>query len=171
MQRIKAQNAALAEAPVLRLTWLTAAINRSSDAPPLTREQLESFRCFKLEEDDNTGNIDLDAETAAAMMSLQRENKCPPHLLGAWPWVEKGLKEGIHPPERRALISDCKRVAIINPSITQHTITGKIVGVDNIVGYITVRDIDRQLLSYRVIVPRKGTPGWIARDLTLKVAD
>ena len=159
--------AAMAELPIASLTSLFANVNRDS------KKQSKPFApidfCFYVDADEHKQREQLTPVTAEAAMALQAEGLLPPILLTAWQAVLGSVKEGTKTPEIRALHNDEKTVWVLAPSWEGQHIRGGLVGVHGrITGPVRVRDIDRPLASYEVVLPQRGGIGWVEADLLLK---
>lgn len=161
--------AAIAEAPVLRNTYLLALINRKEGSA--VKE--DDFRIYKpLVSAQSDANNGISPSTAAAMLSLANEGLCPPYMLGAWQEVQRiAEKSPARCPDVRALVSDCGNVAVIAPTFANGNIRGGLVGTGaHISGEILLRDIDRKLLTYKVKIPERQSAGWIQASTLLIMA-
>ena len=160
----------MAEAPILRNTWLLAMINRAEGSNP----QEDDYRIFRLPKDEDAEVISngISPATAAAVLSLANEGLCPPYMLGAWNEVQRvATQSPAKCPEVRALVSDCGNVTVVAPEWVKGNIRGGLVGTGELVsGVYTLRDVDRKLLTYKVQIPPRRSAGWIEAALLLIAA-
>jgi hypothetical protein len=164
LQRIRREQAALAELPIAALQALTANINRDpKKSKPFTALDFAMYRERKL--DDDSG---LPADVAAVALALRHENKASPILLAAWPAILKAATTEAAVPEVRALCSDDQAVWVLCPRWEGTNIRGGLVAVSACKhGSIKLRDIDRPLATYTVSVPRRQLAGWLEAGLLL----
>jgi hypothetical protein len=109
---------------------------------------------------------------AAAVLSLHAEQKLPSYGYGCWFDVVKAAKTDVQPPEVRALLGDGCDVLVVAPTWQGEHIRGGLVMVGGqFSGTVTLRDIDRPLLSYRVELPKEPAAGWIRAGLLLRAAE
>lgn len=164
LQRIRRDQAALAELPVAQLVALTANINRDSKKQPKPFVTPD-FCLFRREEPDAQ---QMSAAVAAVALDLRHEDRCPPLLLAAWPQVLAAVKDGTRTPELRALHSDDEAVWILAPQWEGANCRGGLVVVrGQISGTITVRDLDRPLMVHRLVLPQRPGFGWLEAGLLL----
>lgn len=167
---MRLEAAAMAEAPILRNTWLFALANRSEKGSPPTEDDYRIFRMPKDEAapDDNG----ISPATAAAVLSMANDGSIPPYMLSAWQEVERvATSTTVNVPEVRALMSDCGQVAIIAPTFGNGNIRAGLAGTGTMIaGPITLRDIDRKHLTYRVVLPERRSAGWVEASLLLMMA-
>jgi hypothetical protein len=163
LQKLRRSEMALAELPVATLSSLLANINRDpKKAKPFTALDFAVFH--ELEEP--TGQ--LTPEVAAAALSLRHDGKAPPILLAAWQQILASANDAAKPPSVRALHSDDNRVWVLCPVWEGRNIRGGLVAVcGNAAGRFTLRDIDRQLATYVIDVPRRPLAGWLESGLLL----
>lgn len=110
----------------------------------------------------------LTATVAAVALSLQREGKAPPILLAAWQEVVKALQPDVLPPKDRCLRSDDGAVWVLAPKVEGKNVRGGLVCVARPVhGPVRLRDLDRQLLTYDLVVPNRFAAAWLEADLLL----
>jgi hypothetical protein len=170
MYEMQLEAAAMAEAPILRGTWLLAMINRTKERVPLE----DDLRIFKLPHRDDMPGADngISPATAAAMMSLANDGQCPAYMLSAWQDVQRiAGKIPVKCPDIRALVSDCGKVAVVAPVIMDGSIRGGLVGTGEYVsGTVTLRDVDRKILTYDVVIPGRRSSGWVEASLLLMMA-
>lgn len=108
---------------------------------------------------------------AATVLALRAERRDAPILLAAWDQVLACATEDAKPPEVRALHSDDREVWIVCPTWEGSNIRAGLVAVgDAIHGPVTVRDVDRPLASYRVVLPNRRTFAWLEAGLLLQAA-
>jgi len=166
MHRMRLEAAAVAEAPVLRLTWLFAMANRAENHEP----KEDDYRIFRVPSDQD--DVGIAPVAAAAVLSLHAEQKLPSYGYGCWFDVVKAAKTDVQPPEVRALLGDGCDVLVVAPMWQGEHIRGGLVMVGGqFSGAVTLRDIDRPLLSYRVELPKEPAAGWIRAGLLLRAAE
>jgi hypothetical protein len=148
MHRMRLEAAVMAEAPILRNTWLFAMANRSEKSTP----QEDDYRIFRLPRDDDAPvDNGITPATAAALLDLANAGLCPAYMLSAWQEVQ--------------------RVANQSPVKCPGNIRGGLVGTgEPVSGTITLRDVDRKFLSYRVTIPGRRSAGWVEASLLLLAA-
>lgn len=169
LQRIQRHRAHLAEHPIAQLIAFTANLNRdpSKAREPFTLDQFLLFKDRSQEHDP----VVLDPDVATVAMALRHENRCPSLLLAVWDRVIAALRDGTSTPSIRAFRSDDDAVWVIAPRWEGHNIRGGLVlvrGKDP--GIVTIRDIDRSLITHRVKVPDRGGFGWVEARCLLVVA-
>ena len=164
LQRIRRDEAALAELPVAALQALTANINRDpKKSKPFTALDFAMYR-----QRDDEQDAGLPADVAAVALALRHENKASPILLAAWPAILKAATSDAKVPEVRALHSDDGSVWVLCPKWEGTNIRGGLVAVSaSKHGSIKLRDIDRPLATYTVQVPRRPLAGWLESGLLL----
>jgi hypothetical protein len=164
LQRIRREQAALAELPVAALQALTANINRDpKKSKPFTALDFAMYRERK--QDEESG---LPADVAAVALALRHEDKASPILLAAWPAILKAATTDAKQPDVRALSSDDESVWVLCPRWEGANIRGGLVAVSACKhGSIKLRDIDRPLATYTVNVPRRPLAGWLEAGLLL----
>lgn len=145
------------ELPLARFQSLFANANRDSKTKPFTPEDFLTFR-----RPASTKTL-LSATTAAALLSLRADNHIHPLLLACWTEVLAAANDRDAPPEVRALISDDEQVWVIAPQWEDESVRGLVCVGDFIHGPILLRDIDRQLMTYRLQLPKRPTAaaGWV----------
>jgi hypothetical protein len=168
LQRIRRNDAALAELPVAALQALTANINRDSKKKP-EPFQPSDFVMFGTRRDDESGALPPDV--AAVALALRAEDKDSPILLTIWQQITASAKETATQPSTRALHNEDKSVWILCPTWEGRNIRGGLVCSKGITGPTLVRDVDRPLITHTVDVPRKpGAYAWAEAGLLLKTA-
>ena len=161
MRTQQRQQAAIAERPIARLTNLLYAVNRTRDMRKLTEDDWLVYG----EAPEQQG---LGREVTASMLSLRADRKLPELLLPAWGAVVAGADDAGRPPECRALASDCGGLWVVAPRWEGPNIRGGLVGCHGLQGgRVVVRDVDRPLLRWAVMVPDRKLAGWIEGDLLL----
>lgn len=150
--------------PIAALQALTANINRDSKKRPKPFTP-EDFALFRREEAE-AGS--LSPEVAATALALRAERKDAPILLAAWDQVLASASETAVPPEVRALHSDDRCVWLLCPKWEHgHIRAGLVAVADAISGPVKLRDIDRPLATYTVVVPDRRTSAWLEAELLL----
>jgi hypothetical protein len=164
LQRIRREQAALAELPIAALQALTANINRDpKKSKAFTAMDFAMYR--ERNRDDETG---LPADVAAVALALRHEDKASPILLTVWPAILKAAATEAKVPDVRALRSDDEAVWVLCPRWEGTNIRGGLVAVSACKhGSIKLRDIDRPLATYTVNVPRRPLAGWLEAGLLL----
>jgi hypothetical protein len=163
LAKIRRQQAHLAEVPIVRAwaSWLNG--YRKEGTPPIEIAELYAFGEPKAAR--------ISAEVAAVVMELQHEQKAHPLLLTVWDDVTKAASEHQKVPEVRALRSDDQTVWIVAPKWEGGACRGGLVAVGTQVsGEVLVRDMDRPLLTYRVVLPERQGCGWVATGELLAAA-
>lgn len=163
MVQVRRQQAHLAEVPIVRVwaSWLNG--YRKEGTPPLEVADLYAFG------EPKTARIS--AEVAAVIMELQHEQRAHPLLLTVWDEVTKAAVEGVKVPEVRALRSDDQTVWVVAPKWEGKACRAGLVAVGTQVsGEVLVRDMDRPILTYRVVLPERQGCGWVATGELLAAA-
>jgi hypothetical protein len=115
---------------------------------------------------DNRGGIP--PEAAAVALSLKHENRCPEILLVAWPAIVEAADDTTKPPPVRALHSDDGAVWVLAPQMMQGGCRGGLVAVRGTVsGPVLLRELDRPLLTHRLVLPKRTGYGWLEASLFL----
>lgn len=157
----------MAELPLAQLTALTANINR--DPKKSQAFQAKDFCIFKEDRPEAKGQ--LPPEAAAVALDLHHQKRLPPILLCAWQEVLKSAKEGVVSPEVKALHSDDEKVWVLAPSWEGTNIRGALVAVHGqLKGAVKLRDLDRPLAVYEVVLPEREKAGWLEAGLLLASA-
>lgn len=167
LQRIRREQVQLQELPVAQLAALLANINRDpKKGKPFS---LQDFTLFAEERKDEGM---LSPEVAALALELRHEDKAPPLLITCWPQVLASVKDGAKVPKPRALRSDDDAVWVLAPKWEGANVRGGLVLVrGRISGTITVRDLDKPLLSYNLKLPERPGFGWIEAGCLLVAAE
>lgn len=152
----------MAELPVASLQALTANINRDpKKGKAFTALDFCLFRKAEKE-------VGLSAEVAAAALSLRHEGKAPPILLAAWPQILASATESAKVPAIRALHSDDDAVWVVCPTWEGLNVRGGLVAVSACRhGKVRLRDVDRPLMAYDLIIPHRQLAGWLEGGLLL----
>lgn len=150
------------ELPVAQLATLTANINRDSKkGKPFN---ISDFTLFA--DRDVTEGFPPDAAIVA--LSLRRERKLPDVLIGVWPQLLGAAKKGTTMPAIRALISDDLSVGLLAPKPSGKDWQGLLAVSEHPPdGWITLRDIDRPMLTYRLRLARSEHPAYVSDHETL----
>lgn len=102
------------------------------------------------------------AEVAAVALALKHEGRAPKLLISCWSEVLSSAGEGTRMPTTRAFHSDDERVWVLAPVWEGSAVRGGLVLVQGQVsGTVTVRDIDRPLMTHRLTVPHRPGFGWV----------
>lgn len=160
MRRQQIESAAIAAEPVVRATWLWANANRGEKQQAIP---IEDFRVYTLPDSGVPHKPGIPPDAAASVLSLANDGVCPPYLLGAWDEIRKAAEAHPQdPPSTRLLISDDGMFAIVAPKFLKQGVRGGLVGAGKAVsGTVRVRDHDRSLLFWDVVVPQRKGAGWI----------
>ena len=140
-------------------------MNRDSSKRP-EPFALSDFLLFKPRDNDDAV---LDGEVSVVALALKNENLCPPLVVSAWPQILASAKEGINAPAIRALHSDDDACWVLAPRWEGRHIRGGLVAIrGHRHGPVVLRDLDRPLNTYRVILPKHEATAWMeARSLLL----
>ena len=160
---IRRQQAHLAEVPIVRVwaSWLNG--YRMEGTPPLEVTDLYAFGEPKAAR--------IGPEVAAVIMELQHEQKAHPLLLTVWEDVSKAATENAKVPEVRALRSDDQTVWIVAPRWEGTACRAGLLAVGSqLSGAVLVRDMDRPILTYRLVLPAVEGCGWVATGELLAAA-
>lgn len=131
---------------------------------------LLDFALFHKKEQDDAAVFS--AEVAAIALALRHEDKTPPLLLSVWPQVLASTKEGVTAPACRAYHNDDHTVFIVHPQWEGKNCRGGLVLVrGRIHGVVRVRDLDKPLLTYDLVLPERHAMGWIEAGLLLQRAE
>jgi hypothetical protein len=164
LRRIQHDQAHRNELPIAALQALTANINRDTKSRPKAFTAAE-FVIFRRSDTDDTL---LPGPVAATALALRAEHKDSPILLAAWDQVLASADDTSRPPAVRALHSDDKQVWVLCPEWEGPNIRGGLVAVgDNLHGPTRLRDVDRPLSTYTVILPDRRTFAWLEAGLLL----
>lgn len=156
----------MAELPIAYLHATTLNLNR--DEKKRREPFLPSDVALYQREDAGQRQQGLTAAVAAVALDLQRQGKAPPILLAAWGEVIKALQPDVMPPKVRCLRSDDGAVWVLAPKFEDQSVRGGLVCVGKPVhGPVRLRDMDRQLLTYDVIIPNRFAAAWLEADLLL----
>ena len=166
LNKIRRDQAAMQELPHAQFQALFANTNRDPNkGKPFTAED---FCIFNRKKDDSEL---IPADVAGVIMALRHEKLCPAILLNCWSQVLAAAPSGGKLPQVRALKSDADQIWIIAPKWEGSKIRG-FISVDGVIrGDVLVRDIDRQLLTYKVKIPPRDAAAWIEGDLLLLVSN
>lgn len=164
MVKLERQRAHLAEVPIVRVwaSWING--YRKEGTPALEPADLYAFGEPKAAR--------ISAEVAAVVMELHHEQKAHPLLLTVWNDVTAAAQDGAKVPEVRALRSDDQTVWIVAPRWEGGACRAGLVAVGTYLsGEVLVRDLDRPLLSYRLVLPEREGCGWVATGELLAAPD
>jgi len=168
LRRIQHDAAHRHERPIAALQALTANINRDTRSRPKPFTAAE-FVIYRQSGSDDTL---LPGPVAATALALRAEHKDAPILLAAWEQVLASADDTSRPPSIRALHSDDRQVWILCPEWEGPNIRGGLVAVgDNLHGPIRLRDVDRPLSAYTVILPDRRTFAWLEAGLLLRTPE
>lgn len=168
LRRLQRQQLALQELPVAQLTALTANVNRD---PAKSKEFKARDFCFFAEEQDSASQAPFAPEVAAVALELRHQQRAPELLLAVWPQVLASVQQDTKPPKVRALRSDDGAVWVLAPRWEGKNVRGGLVLVRGaICGTLRLRDLDRSILAYDVLIPRRPGYGWIEAGTLLQAA-
>jgi hypothetical protein len=164
LKRIRHEQAAMAELPITVLACLMANINR--DPKKGTPFKPQDFAVFGANA--TVEHKVFTPEVAATALALRHEGLAPSILLTAWPELLASLTEDAKPPEQRAWASDDGQVWVLCPQWEgQHVRCGLVAVHGTVHGPVLLRDVDRKLLSYRLVLPEQKGFGWLQAGLLL----
>lgn len=150
--------AAIAELPQAQMMALTANLNRDSKRKPEPFKAVD-FCCYRERERPEDS---FTPEVAAVALDLKAENKYPALLLTVWPQILASAQTGVAAPEPRAYRTDDGAAWVLAPSWEGQNCRGGLVLVRGVVhGEVTVRDIDKPLLTHQLVLPERLGAGWI----------
>lgn len=155
-QRIELEQLRRAELPLACFQSLFANANRDSKTKPFTPDDFTVFKRGNSEESRITPT------TAAALIALQAEGALHPLLLSCWSDAINNPSSA-PTPEVRALVSDDRSVWVVAPVWEGANIRGLVCVTDFVHGPLRLRDIDRRLMTYDVVLPKRSNAaaGWI----------
>ena len=161
--KIRRQQAHLAEVPIVRVwaSWLNG--YRKEGSPALEPSDLYAFGEPKAAR--------ISADVAAVIMELHHEQKAHPLLLTVWSDVTTAAQDGHRVPDVRALRSDDQSVWVVAPRWEGAACRAGLVAVgSDLSGEVLVRDMDRPILTYRLVLPVRQGCGWVATGELLAAA-
>lgn len=169
LQRQQREAAHRNELITAQLISLTANINRDPKKTP-TPYSLTDFCLFSTPV--SKPRVFL-PEVASAALSLQAEQRCPSIILTVWQELMDSLSDRQTPtPGIRALHNAEENVWVLAPVWEGPHIRGGLVSVHGrISGPLTLRDIDRELNTYKVTIPQRSGLGWIEGGCLLLKAE
>lgn len=155
-QRIEIEALRRAELPIACFQSLFANANRDSKTKPFTPDDFTVFKRTSAEDSR------LAPATAAALIALQAEGVLHPLLLTCWSDAINN-PTAAQPPEVRALVSDDRSVWVVAPVWEGPNVRGLVCVTDFLHGPLRLRDIDRRLMTYDVVLPKRSNAaaGWI----------
>lgn len=155
-QRIELEQLRRAELPIACFQSLFANANRDSKSKPFAPED---FTVFKQRSTDESR---VTPATAAALIALQAEGLLHPLLLTCWSDAINN-PSAAPTPEVRALVSEDNAVWVVAPVWEGVNVRGLVCVADFVHGPVRLRDIDRRLMSYEVVLPKRSNAaaGWI----------
>lgn len=154
------------ELPQAQFQALFANANRD---PQKTRPFHTEDFCFFREKQQNESNFP--PVVAAIALALRHEKRCPELLVSCWQQVLEAATTEAKLPETRAYKSDDDKVWVLAPAWEKSNIRGFVIVDGRKIGETVVRDIDRPLLTYKVIVPPRKGAAWIEAGLLLLVSN
>ena len=145
---------------------MLANINRDTKKQPQPWS-VQNF-CFYRDRDSTGDSRGIPPEAAAVALSLRHENRCPEILLVAWQAILEAADDTTKPPPVRALHSDDGAVWVLAPQMMQGGCRGGLVAVRGTVsGPVLLRELDRPLLTHRLVLPKRTGYGWLEASLFL----
>lgn len=151
-----------------QLTALTANINRD---PSKSKEFKPQDFTFFDEKAESGSQAPFRPEVAAVALELRHQQRAPELLLAVWPQVLASVQPEAKPPKVRALRSEDGAVWVLAPQWEGRNVRAGLVLVRGAVcGTLHLRDLDRPLLTYDVVVPRRPGYGWIEAGTLLQAA-
>lgn len=167
LQRLKRDEAAMAELPVANLCALTGNINRDpKKGKPFSATDFALFR------DAERPQAQLSPAVAAVALALRHEDLAPPILLAAWSQILASATDAAPVPSVRALKNDAGTVWVLAPTWEGKHVRGGLVAVTACAaGRTVMRDIDRPLATYVLDVPKRPLAGWLEGGLLLLAAE
>lgn len=167
LRRQEREQLRLSELPIAQLSALFCNVNR--DPKKSKAFSLKDFAIFG-DKDEEQGV--LPPVAAAVAMQLRREERCPSLLLTIWDQILCSAKDDIALPTQRALHSDDDSVWVLAPSWEGNNIRGALVSVrGRVSGEVALRDLDKPLLRYGVVIPERKGFGWIEAGCLLLSAE
>lgn len=168
LHRIRREQAAIDELPIAMLAALTANLNRDSKRRPEPFTAAD-FACYREREKPDEA---FSPEVAAVALDLKAEGKAPPLLISVWPQILASAKNGSASTtlmEVRAYHSDDSAVWVLAPTWEGRHCRGGLVLVRGAIsGAVVLRDLDRPLLTHRLLLPERPGYGWIEAGCLLK---
>ena len=168
--RIRRDNAAVNELPTAQLMALTANLNRDAQRKPEPFTALD-FTCYREREQAEEA---FTAEVAAVALELRSEQQAPPLLLTVWPQILASAKNSAipQPLETRAYRSDDDAVWVLAPKWEgRHCRGGLVLVRGRVSGAVLLRDLDKPLITHRLMVPERQGAGWIEAGCLLLAAE
>lgn len=155
-QRIELEQLRRAELPLACFQSLFANANRDTKTKPFTPDDFTVFKRGSSEESRIT------PATAAALIALQADGELHPLLLSCWSDAINNPSSA-PTPEVRALVSDDRSVWVVAPVWEGSNVRGLVCVTDFVYGPLRLRDIDRRLMTYDVVLPKRSNAaaGWI----------
>lgn len=148
---------------------LTANINRDTKRAPKPFE-VSDFLLFAQKDDEEVDGFS--PEVAAVALELRHEDRCPRLLICCWGEVLQGSKTAAKAPDVRALRSDDEKVWVLCPKWEGRNCRGGLVLVEGCLsGRVQLRDLDRSLNVYELMVPERSGFGWVEEGLLLLAAE
>lgn len=165
LHQIHRDQAALHELPIAVLSSLTANLNRDSKRKPEPFKP-DDFCCYR---QDQKPEEAFPPVVGSVAMDLRAEGRAPKLLVACWPQILQAAKAQAPTPEVRAFASDDDTVWVLAPAWEGRNCRGALVLVQGrISGPITVRDIDRPLITHSFELPQREGFGWIEAGHLLK---
>ena len=155
-QRIELEQLRRAALPLACFQSLFANANRDTKTKPFTPDDFTVFKRGSSEESRIT------PATAAALIALQADGELHPLLLSCWSDAINNPSSA-PTPEVRALVSDDRSVWVVAPVWEGSNVRGLVCVTDFVYGPLRLRDIDRRLMTYDVVLPKRSNAaaGWI----------
>jgi hypothetical protein len=132
---------------------------------------IDDFRCYPLE-DPGGGDNGIPPKAAAAVLALANRGQCPSYVLGAWGDVQAvANRRPMDPPGCLMLQSENGMLTVVAPEFLPQGIRGGLVAAgEALSGEVVLRDPERPLLSWTVVVPERQGAGWIEAQMLLLTA-
>lgn len=164
--RIRRVRASMYELPIAQLTALTANLHRK------TAEAFKLQDFLLLNDYQSAKPAAFSAEVAAVALQLKADDNYPPLLLTVWNEILASTDDDTEPPPTLAYHDDAKRVWVLAPRWESRNVRGGLVLVQGAIsGEITLRDMQRPLLTYKFHLPHREGFGWIESDMLLISAE
>lgn len=156
-QRIQLEEARRAELPIAAFQALFANANRDSKTKPFSPSDFTIFGTGAKD-----GEAQLSGAAASALISLHADERLHPLLLSCWSSAIQSPHKAPM-PEVRALVSADESVWVIAPEWEGGNCRGLVCVAEFVTGAVVLHDIDRPLITHRLIIPRVtgGEAGWI----------
>ena len=163
LQDIRRAAASVAEQPIAYLHSSTVNMKRTGEPLPVG-----DFLLFANRSD---ADANLTPQTADAALELQRRGQSPELLTAMWPEVVKAARKGVRPPECLAWTSADGQVWVIDPQREPDgRVRAGLVLCRGTGGPVALRELDRPLLTHRVVIPQRRAAYWCEAGTLLELA-